>query len=512
MRSLSRLARLLYAFALGALTALAFAPFSLFPLMLLGYAGLVLLLDGACAHRRRLWRAAETGWAFGFGCFIVGLHWIGYPFLVDAEMYEWMMPFAVVLLPAGLALFFGVAAALSASLWRPGPARIFVFALAFFAAEWLRGHILTGFPWNLPGYGWGASIALLQSAAWFGVYGLSLLTLLFGASLALFIRDDHRGRVWQIPCAMMVVFALLWAGGTMRLDEASNATVAGVRLRIVQPDTAQSEKYQPQYIARNWQRLTALSNAPTDQPITHLIWPEAAPPFVLARVPDALAEIAKITANGRVLLTGEVRVKDQGNDKRDYYNSLTIYGADAHILATYDKFHLVPFGEYLPLKPLLSWLGLSQLVGIGDGFSTGPGPQTLNVPGAPPASPLICYEVLFPGEVTASERPAWMVNVTDDSWFGAAAGPRQHFLAARVRAIEEGLPIVRAANSGISAIIDPYGRVRQKLDLGLRGVVDGNLPVALRPTLFVRFGIGVQLILIFACAGAALWPLTIRKA
>jgi apolipoprotein N-acyltransferase len=495
--------------ALGAGGALAFEPYRLFFFLLLSYAGLVVLLDGAAERPRKLRRAFGIGWSYGFGFFLVGLYWIGYAFLVDADAHAWELPFVAVLLPGGLGLFFGVVACVYAALWRPGIQRIFLFTSVFIVVEWLRGHILTGFPWNLPGYGWGASPAVMQSAAVFGVYGLSLLTLLFGASFAVLSRRDEPRTRW-LPFVTTLFFVGLWAHGEWRLLTATNATVPGVRLRIVQPDTPQTEKYVQAYLVRNWRRLVDLSASPASVPPTHIIWPEAAPPFVLARSDEALAEIARLTGDSRVLLTGEVRIDGEGPQTR-YYNSFAMFGPMGKLLGTSDKFHLVPFGEYLPFETVLRSIGLREIA-ANTGFSSGDSPRTFSVPGAPPLTPLICYEVIFPQAVTGDPRPLWLVNMTDDSWFGPNTGPMQHLLIARTRAIEEGLPIARAANSGISAVIDGYGRIRARLDLGLRGVVDSDLPVALPPTPFARFGNIIMLLLFLLCAGAALWPRHIAKA
>jgi apolipoprotein N-acyltransferase len=503
--------RLGFAMGLGAMAALALEPLRIFPFMLLAYAGFTLLLDGAAASAHRYRNAAIAGWGFGFGFFVIGLYWIGYAFLVDPEAHAWQMPFAVIGLPAGLAFFFAIGAMLCMVYWPDGVRRIFVFAVAFFATEWLRGHILTGFPWNLPAYGWGASPAILQSASLFGAYGLSLLTLLFGASfaaLAPYGRVSRHARFAPAGCA--ILFLVLWGGGEMRLASASMATVDGVHLRIVQPDTPQTEKYRQDLLVRNWRRLIDLSNAPGAVMPTHIVWPEAAPPFALTQVPSAMTEIAALTDDNRVLLTGDQRVEGTRGNAR-FYNSFDVIGPHGAMLGVYDKFHLVPFGEYLPFPGVLRALGFTEIA-ANTGFSAGPGPRTLEVPGAPPVGPLICYEVIFPGAVTAEPRPGWLVNVTDDSWFGPNTGPMQHLLIARVRAIEEGLPIVRAANSGISAVIDPEGRVRASLALGLRGVIDSDLPVALPPTLFAQYGNVILLALVLLSVSAALWPARFRRA
>ncbi len=480
--------------------------------MLLAYAALVLLLDGSAIGPRPLRHAALTGWAFGFGQFLVGLYWVGYAFLVDPQAHAWQIPFVELLLPGGLALFPALAALLYAAFRHEGYARTFLFAFAFGAAEFLRGHALTGFPWNLSAYGWGISLAMLQSTAVIGAYGLSLLTLLFGASLALLVPDAKGQRKLFLPAVMTLFFLALWAGGMARLNLANDGIVPGVRLRIVQPDVPQNEKYLPELRARNWQRLIDLSRMHADTQPTHIIWPEAAPPFLLQREAAALADIGQLTADGTVLLTGAVRAGRDAEGEVHFYNSFYVFGQQGMLLATYDKFHLVPFGEYVPMEKTMAAIGITKVTQGPSGFAAGDGPHTLAIPNAPPASPLICYEVIFPGEVTASPRPQWLVNVTDDSWFGPGSGPEQHLLSARVRAIEEGLPIARAANTGISAVIDGYGRVRARLDLGREATLDSPLPAALGDTFFVRFGATPGLLLFLLLAGAALWPLRNRRA
>lgn len=473
----------LFAVAVGAVSALGFAPVDFFPALLLGYAALVVLIDGASTTARPIRNAAWVGWCFAFGQFLTGWHWIAYAFLVDPSAHEWQIPFIAVL-PAFLALYIAAACALAACFWRNDSSRIFIFAAAYTFAEWLRGHLLTGFPWNIAGYGWGASLGIMQSAALFGAYGLTLLTILFGASLAQLFRKQIE---WPLPLSMTFLFVALFAGGEWRLAATKIDTVPDVRLRIVQPNIAQADKYRPALVEENWNRLIALSNAPAAYKPTHIIWPEAAPPFLLTRAPEALDDIALLTGQDHVLMTGALRALRR-DDHIDYFNSFYVFGHGGQLVGVYDKFHLVPFGEYLPFEKFFSRLGLTKIVGVAGSFATGDGPHALVVPGAPPAGPLICYEILFPGEVVGALRPNWFVNVTDDSWFGPWAGPKQHLLVARMRAIEEGVPVVRAANTGISAIIDPLGNVRAHLDLDRAGTLDGDLPAVLEPTPCARSG------------------------
>jgi apolipoprotein N-acyltransferase len=487
----------------GALSALAFAPFGIFPLLLLSLAILALLLDGARTTAHPVWISACTGWAYGFGQFAAGLYWVAYAFLVDPLQHAWQIPLVALLFPGGLGLFIASACAVSALFWRAGWSRVFALTAAYIFAEWLRGNILTGFPWNLPGYGWGASLAVLQSVAVFGVYGLSLLTILWGASLALFCGPK---RAPAVPIVLSLLFVGIWFGGVVRLSSSPTQFVPGVRLRIVQPNVAEADKYRPNLRARHWQELIDLSRVKHGAPPTHIIWPEAAPPFLLARAPEALSDVTALTAKGTVLLTGAARAEPSSGEKPIFHNSFYIFGRDAQLLAIYDKFHLVPFGEYVPFPQTLHALGIDKLVNQPGSFAGGDGPHTYTIPGAPPVGPLICYEVLFSGEVAANPRPGWFVNVTDDSWFGPASstGPYQHFLTARVRAIEEGIPIVRAANTGISAVIDPLGRVILELGINRAGVLDTLLPEAVSPTPFGQVHEMLFWAMLFGCMAAVL--------
>ena len=506
LRTLSGWWALLASVVTGALFALGFEPLNFFPAMLLGLAALVLLLDGAAARAKPVRNAAWIGWGFGFGQFFAGMHWIFYPFLVDPAAHAWEIPFVALFFPGGLALFAAGACAAALTFWRPGPSRLLMLTVCYAAAEWLRGHVLTGLPWNLPAYGWGASLGMLLCTALFGAYGLTLLTVLFGASLA---ELFGRTRRWLAPAAMTALFLVLWLGGEVRLALSPTVNFADVRLRMVQPNIPQDQKYVRELEARNWQRLIALSVRPSARPPTVIVWPEAAPPFLLQRAQEAVDQISVLTGQSRVLLTGNQRVETDGAGHRRFFNSLYVFGHGGQLLDTYDKFHLVPFGEYLPLEPLLKSLGITKLVGFPGSFAAGDGPHTVQVPGAPDAGPLICYEILFPGAVIGATRPGWLVNVTDDSWFGPWAGPLQHLMSARVRAIEEGLPVARAANTGISAVIDPNGRIVAALGRDQAGTVDAPLPRALAAPLYAQIGdIGFGL-LIMLCS-ALCWVLARR--
>jgi apolipoprotein N-acyltransferase len=486
VRELRGWRRLLLAFASGLVSALAFAPLGIFPALLIATAILMLLVDGAASGPCPVRMAAIAGWAFGFGQFLAGLYWVGYAFTVDAAQHAWQIPFVAALFPGFLALYPALACAVTAYFRRSGGVSIFLFAAAYALFEWLRGHLLTGFPWNLAAYGWGAVPQVMQSAAIIGAYGLTLLTLLFGASLAGFAITQKRA--WLLPTVLAALFVMFWIGGEVRLSRDALSMVPGVQLRLVQPDIPQAEKQMPQLQLRNWLRLLQLSQASAHIAPTIIIWPEAAPPpFLLQRVPAAVAEVGRLIPGNRVLMTGTVRADVTGSTVR-YFNSFYIFSYGGRLIGTYDKFHLVPFGEYLPFPDLLHTLGLSKIVDMPDGFGEGYGPQSFRLPGAPSAGPLICYEIIFPDAVVGSIRPGWIVNVTDDSWFGPSTGPYQHLLTARMRAIEEGLPIARDANTGISAVIDPLGRVTASLPLGQQGNLDSPLPRALPITVYARLG------------------------
>jgi apolipoprotein N-acyltransferase len=518
----------------GAVSVLAMAPFHAWPVLFATFPVLVWLLDGACVPpepgRKYRWpsvhTAASIGWAFGFGYFLAGLYWICHAFLVEAEIFAWLLPFAVTLMPAGLALFFALAASAACLFWRPGPARIIALALAFTAAEWLRGTILTGFPWNTLGYALTSGEALMQWASVFGIYGLTLIAVLIFASPAVvwvtraFRSSSAAVRFgWPLGAAVVLSSAFLW--GAWRLENAPARFVENVRLRILQPSIPQSEKWKPENRAAVFQRYLQVSQeeAPgeTLDNVSHLIWPESALPFLLEETPEALAAIANMLPEGTVFITGAARAqrvsKNENGRKTtelNVYNSLFVMDHEARTLSYYDKVHLVPFGEYLPLQATLEAIGLEQLTRIRGGFTPGNGSRQMKAPGVPGFVGLICYEIIFPDAIREQGTPpGWMLNVTNDAWFGNGTGPYQHFHQARIRAVEQGLPLVRAANNGISAVTDPYGRIVARLPRNAVQSLDANLPVALEGTVFVRIGVTIVTIMILlSCAGW--WAFGIR--
>lgn len=471
---------------LGVLASGSLAPLNLLPLLILAFTGLVWLLDGANSARV----AFATGWAFGFGFFVAGLHWIVFPLLVDAASFAWMIPFAVILLPGGLALFVGAATWAAVALAWSGAGRILALAIAWTLAEWVRGHLFTGFPWNLIGYVWVDSTAIVQTAGLIGVYGLSFATVFAAAAPAALVRRQDTGAVAAVlPVAAAAVTFVVAALYGAVLAAPKPIASDGLRLRIVQANIAQKLKWAPGERETNLLHHVQLSRSPGVETRDLIVWPETASTFTVGPGAAVTEVIARAAPESAYVLTGAPRVEGTGDTFRAF-NGLVAVDARAQVRATYDKHHLVPFGEYLPLRALLGRLGVDRLVqGSSVDFSAGPGSRTVRLDGVPGFSPLICYEAIFPGGVVdRRDRPAWLLNVTNDAWFGPAAGPAQHFAMARMRAVEQGLPLVRAANTGISAVVDSFGLVQQRLDVGVRGVIDADLPGARPPTLYARFG------------------------
>jgi apolipoprotein N-acyltransferase len=483
----------------GAVSSLAMAPFNAWPVLFITFPVVVWLIDGAAAGKMRgIPAAAMAGWWFGFGYFVPGLYWIGYAFLVDAQTFAWLLPAAICGLPAYLALFTAIGFALARLLWTKDVARIFALAASLTIGEWLRGHVLTGFPWNAFGYALTEPLALAQSASLVGLWGLTFVAVAIFASPAVLIDGRSRTqRPWLAPTLALVLLVVMGAYGMARLSRTPTQLVANVKLRIMQPNLSQDTRFNYSAKADVMSRYLALSDRATGPQNSGvgaaniLIWPESAFPFFLSREPDAMAQIANLLPKGTVLVTGAVRPPDAPLGVRitQAYNSIYVIDHDGSILSTYDKLHLVPFGEYLPFQSFMEKIGFQQLTKVHGGFIPGTRRKPMDIPGAPPMLPLICYEAVFPDDIaTRNDRPGWIVNLTNDGWFGISTGPYQHLQQSRVRAIEEGLPLVRAANTGISVVVDPVGRIIARLDLGVEGVLDSALPAAIPPTVYSRIG------------------------
>jgi apolipoprotein N-acyltransferase len=508
----------------GALSVLAMAPSFLWPIMFLTFPLLIWTLDAVCfreigdenpfiAFRRRVLRSAAIGWAFGFGYFLLSIYWIGYAFYVDAERYAALMPFAVAALPAALALFYAAAAALAAAMWRRGYPRLLAFAFAFFCFEAARGYLFTGFPWNLIGEALAATDQHMQLAAYVGVYGLTLAALFIFSAPAAAIAAPA-ARCGRLGAPIFLAALVLFAGyliGFHRLQQ-TPSEVEGVRIRIVQPNIPQREKWNPDNRRWIFERVISLSRNGTSSEdvsaFTHVIWPESSVPFLFMFnreifSADARDILASLIPPHTVFILGGERAEgilsvDNRYSFNRVFNSLFVLGEGARLRNVYDKHHLVPFGEYMPFRDTLALAGFRAFSHRLDGFEAGPGqPPAIETPAAPAFLPLICYEIIFPGITGNTEkRPKWIVNVTNDAWFGDSTGPYQHLHQARIRAVEEGLPVMRAANTGISAVIDPFGRVLAKLDLGVAGVIDHKLPQSLAITFYEKTRLAAFIMLI----------------
>lgn len=502
LRTLSGAARLRLAFGLGLLSALAFPPVSLFPVFLLIVPVLVVLLE----RTDDPWQAGRLGYAFGLGHFLAGLYWVGQSFLAQDDVPQWMAPFAVFVMAMGLAFLMGLAFFLARWMWgrrNPSASAALPFALSFALVEWLRGHVLTGFPWNLTASIWTPVDSMMQPLALVGAYGLGLLTLAGAAWLSPLFGG--RGSLRHIAGAA-VLFLGLFTIGYDRLDQADAAVNPNVTVRLVQPNISQKDKWRPDMINDHFATYLDMSHGKGRglAGITHVIWPETAIPYFISRELSRQVLVAHALDNRVNLIAGARRLEWENGTPR-LYNSVHMISPDGRLVANYDKAHLVPFGEYLPLRGMLGRLGLGTFVADTIDYSPGPGLKTLSVPGTPPFGPLICYEVIFPGHVASDhDRPEWLVNLTNDGWFGVSSGPYQHLAAARMRAIEEGLPIVRSAGTGISAVIDPYGRVVASVGLNEAGFADSPLPVAIPSTPYARWGdvffaglIAILLVIVF---------------
>jgi apolipoprotein N-acyltransferase len=485
----------------GAAAALAFPPFGVLP-GLLGYALLMGLWD-ASARERPLRSAFWRGWLAGSAFFFISTWWVAEAFYVDAAEQGWMAPIAVALLAAGLGLFWGAAGALYVRLQPAGIGRILVFAGAFSLLEWLRGHVLTGFPWDLAGETWRAGSAPSQAAALVGAYGLGWITVAACAAPALLLPGARRRASWIAAGLASLAIAGLYGYGALRLPSEASVTARasqGPWVRVVQANVDQASKYDEALFRSILGRYVRLTAQPAARTPDIVIWPEGAIPDAvndyLAPQTWTRAAILGALKPGQTLMLGGYRFAGDPNQPQAFNSLIALRAQNGELVTTgvYDKYRLVPFGEYLPAEGLLAPIGFKKLVHVTDGFDAGPRPRPITPIAVPPVQPLICYESLFPGFVRqgahAAGRPAWIVNISNDAWFGRTSGPWQHLNIASYRAIEEGLPMVRATPTGVSAVIDAYGRTlpNARLGQGAYGVIDAPLPPALPPTPFSRWG------------------------
>lgn len=479
--------------ALGALAAAAFPPLHLVPVLWLAFPGLLLLAGSREGPRG----AFGVGWAWGVGHFVAGLYWISNALLTEADRFAWLVPLAVPGIAAVLALFVAVPVVL-ACLWPAGWPRVLAFAGLWTLAEIARGYLLTGFPWNLLGTVWAFGALPVQGAAWIGTHGLSALTVVLACLPLVWGRT-----AWAVGGAVLAGGA---AFGLVRIA-AEEPPPGPTTIRVVQGNIAQAHKWRDELRIAHFRRYLGLTAgvppAGADEGPMVVIWPETASPYMLDSDATARSLAAGALPEGALLIAGSVRIERGagGSDPQvRVWNSLLAIDRSASVIGLYDKHHLVPFGEYVPLRNVLP---IETVVPGNLDFSAGPGPRTLTLPGTgvPPFSPLICYEVIFPGNVVApGERPAWLLNLTNDAWFGVSSGPYQHLASARMRAVEEGLPLVRAANTGVSAVFDARGRTVASLGLNRTGVIAAPLPAARAATPYARAGVwlpaGISILLL----------------
>jgi len=491
---LTGLKRQICAFTLGSVTALALAPLHFFPLCFLTFPLLVLLLDGINTGKlsRQLALKALTGWSFGFGYFVSGLWWIGYLMFTDGAAFGLMMlPLSILGLPAMMASYYALAVLVQAFLCRDGFRRILALAIGFGLAEWLRAVLFTGFPWNAIGYTAMPSPLLMQIAAIFGLYGVNVLAVLIYATPLMLIdkKTCLFERLVGLGCGILatgliVAFGMWRLSGLPVIEDMIEAS--GTRVRLVQPSIPQQDKIDDYLRFENFDRHVQLSKAAPERghPLPDLIvWPETAVPYLLAYAPEAKDAIAQMLDSEQLALVGTVRAEPGADpQKPNYYNSLEIINAQGEIIGHADKAHLVPFGEYLPWPQFFELIGLHAAAQMTGGYSTASSHISLPLNEQVTILPLICYEAIFPTEMDYQGTKAnLLLNISNDAWYGATPGPAQHFHQARLRTVEQGMPLIRSANNGISAVIDPYGRIITMLALNEVGFVDATIPSAIQP-------------------------------
>lgn len=504
--------RVVLTIAAGALCTFALPPYNFPAVGFVGFPLLVWLLDGVVVDPgrsliRRMAPAFVTGWLFGFGYFVAGLWWLGAAMLVDAAAFAAFIPLAVLGLPAILAIYYGLATALARLVWSDSALRIFALAGAFALFEYLRAILFTGFPWNEIGVMAAPVPLLMQTSSLVGVHGLTLLAVIVFSSPAILIDRRGRGPVLVVASALL---AFHLGFGLWRLQTHPTEFVENVRLRVIQPNIEQSLKWKVNQAETIFDRHISLTEARGDPaapaldtappatgaaslppPQTLVIWPESSFPFLLTERPDAIARIADTLRPNETLIAGAARIEGPDIATSRVYNSVYVIDDAGEIVAARDKTHLVPFGEYLPFQEFLEGFGLSQLAEMPGGFSAGAARAKVPLDGAPSFLPLICYEIIFPGEIdvgTPETRPGFLVNDTNDAWYGATPGPYQHLRLAELTSVAVGLPLVRSANTGISVVNDAYGRQIGGLALGSTGTIEVELPRAGAMTIFARFG------------------------
>ena len=472
---------------LGAITSLCQAPFDLFPLLWISFPALIWMLDSTKRNEDQkisFKSAFATGWYFSFGYYGGSLWWLASPFLVRPEIHGWMVPFVVIVIPAIISLFWTLAIAIASKFWFPDWRRILVFAVAFSFGEFLKSNMFSGFPWLSIGYAFLDAWVLGQFAAVVALYGLNFLAVLIFSAPAALVNSGYSNSAGGRYLNIFAVFCLIiMAGfGLYRLHPSQAVPDTEHFIRIVQPKISQKDKWNPEKREEIIQKFITLSKGSNDSESsknpnqTVVIYPEAALPALFSQKSGQIEKMSELIPDNHFLITGAVR-KELRDGKNHFYNSMFAFDSEGVIQDYYDKVHLIPLGEYIPFQSTLERFGIRALTRFYSSLTAGEIRKDLHIPGIPIASPVICYEITFPGAVMpVTAKAEWIINITNDSWIGTTPGTYQHFEQTRMRAIEEGVPAIRAANTGISGIIDSNGRVRELLAINEIGYIEGYLP------------------------------------
>ncbi len=472
----------LTAFVAGAFSALGFAPYYYWPVMWLAFGLWFWLLLNSDSRKKSF----AVGYWFGFSHFACSLSWIGNALLIEPDKFGWLYP--LVLLGSGgfFGLFFAMPALVVAKINRPWQ-KWMALAAAFVIGEWVRSFIFTGFPWNLLGYVWALSDEFIQAAAWGGTYLLSLIAMLFFTAIGIYFKGKNKQTFVRVLIVVVSLSLFLWLSGYLRLKN-SNIEETDTVVRIVQPSIKQQMKWQKEELENNFRQYLSLSTAESVKLPNIIVWGETASPFMLDVDDVHMNEAKKIIPQGAYLITGMISYQLRG----DFYvphNSMAVINDSGRVVEYYHKTHLVPFGEYIPLREYLPEFIKPVANAIGT-FGKGEGPKNIKLPEMPSFSAIICYEAIFPHEIlNDAEKPDFVVNLTNDGWYGVSSGPYQHWVATRLRAVEEGVAIIRAANNGISGMINAYGQVKKFLELNYSGFIDINLDKPMvEKTLYGKLG------------------------